>query len=235
MHARSDTHCHTVYSDGCVELRTLVKLAKRRGFSFVVKTDHNTTHGNGRLGRLCRESGLTFVPGVEVSTRSGHVLGFGVTSWERSGRFSELEAAIHEMRRQGAVVVMAHPFGRHGLRERVFGVSGLDGWEILNGASPLGNLTTLRNQRAYPRDLGRFAGSDSHAGIIYGHYFTEVLTSDFSTDGILEAMRKRLVRPRGPVFPLRYYLHDGLVNQLYQLRRKVVSKRVEPAEFIRGA
>lgn len=224
----SDTHCHTLYSDGCATLETLVQRAGALEFAFVTKTDHNTLRGNETLARLCARHDLPFIPGIEISTRAGHLLGYNVTRFDDAWRALPLEAIIEHLHDQGAVAVMAHPFDKHGLHERVFAVKGLDGFELLNGASPRANLHALAHASSYPAALPRWAGSDSHAGIIYGRYYTSVDAGEarrVRASEIVEAMWHGRVAPHGPVFPLGAYLHDGLVNQLAQWRRKRARRR----------
>ncbi|RLF27810.1 MAG: hypothetical protein DRN14_04965, partial [Thermoplasmata archaeon] len=65
----ADLHAHTTRSDGVLEPRELLRLAKSRGLGAVAITDHNV------LTRVEGE-GILVVPGEEVSTTAGHILAY---------------------------------------------------------------------------------------------------------------------------------------------------------------
>ncbi len=76
-----DLHTHTNCSDGSMTPRELVYHAKQRGLSVIALTDHDTTDGIAEAMQTAREVGLTFIPGVEISTEAQsqvHILGFGI-------------------------------------------------------------------------------------------------------------------------------------------------------------
>ena len=66
----ADLHAHTYFSDAADSPQTLVKLALERGLTTLAVTDHDTFEGNKRARELAEGTGLTIVPGVEVSTGS---------------------------------------------------------------------------------------------------------------------------------------------------------------------
>jgi 3',5'-nucleoside bisphosphate phosphatase len=77
-----DLHAHTIASDGTLTPSQLVDLAAERGLAYLGVTDHDTVDAIADARRRGEESGVTVVPGVELSTtvRRGevHVLGYGV-------------------------------------------------------------------------------------------------------------------------------------------------------------
>jgi len=227
---RTDTHAHTYYSDGCATVYKLVKMAKKRGFPVMTKTDHNTVKGNDKLKNLCKREGIIYVPGVELSTKKGHmvVLNIEDIQFTKGLQFSELVDQIHE---RNGIAVMAHPWWGESMREDVFEYEFLDGFEGLNGSSPFGNLHFMKNvypkrkmTKLNPYELTPWAGSDSHAGYAYGMYFNIFLTTDNTKDGILEAMRKGNLIACGPFLPLASFLIDGAINQPIQLKKELFYK-----------
>lgn len=79
---RAELHSHSTASDGVLRPAALVKLAAERGLDALALTDHDTMEGLAEASAACAERGMTFIPGVEISTvyqgASIHVLGYGV-------------------------------------------------------------------------------------------------------------------------------------------------------------
>ena len=196
----------------------------------MTKTDHNTVKGNAKLKRECKREGIIYIPGVELSTKKGHMVVLNVEDIEfaKAVSFEELVAQIHE---RNGIAVMAHPWWGESMREEVFQYGFLDGFEALNGSSPFGNLHFMKN--IYPKEnmksfnphgLTPWAGSDSHAGYAYGLYFNAFLTTDNTKEGILKAMRKGNLIAAGPFLPLKAFLVDGAINQPVQLKKELFYK-----------
>ncbi|OWA36896.1 phosphatase [Saccharibacillus sp. O16] len=79
--SRYDLHMHSTSSDGMNTPTELVRLAAERGLAGLALTDHDTAAGVAEAADEAKRLGLDFVPGVEISTRSGgkdiHMLGYG--------------------------------------------------------------------------------------------------------------------------------------------------------------
>ena len=74
-----DLHIHSKYSpDGRMEIEDIIKTAKARGLDGVAVTDHNSVKGGLSALEFCKGSDFLVIPGIEVSTTKGHVLGLGV-------------------------------------------------------------------------------------------------------------------------------------------------------------
>ena len=75
-----DLHTHTNYSDGSLEPRALVELAKQRNLSAISITDHDTVDGLEEALKYGNELGIEVIPGLEVSTdidgEEVHLLGY---------------------------------------------------------------------------------------------------------------------------------------------------------------
>ncbi len=68
MNQLCDLHAHSVYSDGTSTPAELIVLAKEAGLCAVALTDHNTVSGIPAFLAAAKDSGVTPVPGIEVST-----------------------------------------------------------------------------------------------------------------------------------------------------------------------
>ena len=77
-----DLHLHSTASDGQHEPSHLVNMAADAGLSGIALTDHDTVDGNLEAEHRAVEIGLSFIPGVELSTdwfgKEVHILGYGI-------------------------------------------------------------------------------------------------------------------------------------------------------------
>jgi hypothetical protein len=83
-----DLHAHTVHSDGTETPAELVQAALAAGLDVVAITDHDSTGGWQEALEEAEGTGLTVVPGIELSTQldyaSVHVLGYLVDPADRN-------------------------------------------------------------------------------------------------------------------------------------------------------
>lgn len=76
---RADLHIHTCLSP-CGELamspRTIVEAARAAGLGLIAVTDHNTTENAAAVAGAAAGTGLTVLPGIELTTaEEAHILG----------------------------------------------------------------------------------------------------------------------------------------------------------------
>jgi len=78
-----DLHMHTTASDGLCSPHDLVGLAFNAGIRTMSVTDHDTLAGNEAAAEAARQHGMSFVPGIEVTSvhqgKDVHVLAYFVT------------------------------------------------------------------------------------------------------------------------------------------------------------
>lgn len=78
---RADLHIHTYYSDGAYSPAQIAAMAREAGLSLISMTDHDSLAGLEEKTRAAADSGLSYVPGWEVSAYRGdlkvHILGYG--------------------------------------------------------------------------------------------------------------------------------------------------------------
>ncbi len=63
-----DLHLHSTASDGTDAPETLPVIAKAVGVAAIALTDHDTTAGVAACAQACKQQGIAFVPGIELST-----------------------------------------------------------------------------------------------------------------------------------------------------------------------
>ena len=95
-----DLHCHSTASDGFVSPTELVAKALSAGLRVVALTDHDTVDGVTEAQAAAAGTGLEIIPGIELSSDSGHnelhILGYFVD--QDSSRLNEHSRWCQEKR-----------------------------------------------------------------------------------------------------------------------------------------
>jgi hypothetical protein len=160
-----DLHMHTEHSHDCaVPVGALLDYAEAQGLGAIAITDHNVFSGALEAVDLARRRQLVVIPGEEVKTESGEVIGlFLEREIPRGMSMGETIAAIRE---QNGVVYLPHPFDRlHTIADAGTlhrHLAEVDVFEVYNARLLLEgfNDEALRFARKYNLTMG--AGSDAH-------------------------------------------------------------------------
>lgn len=137
----ADLHLHTRASDGLMSARDLVDYVERyTDLDVIAVTDHDETSASLEAREWAARQGyrVQVVPGVEVTTREGHLLGLFIE--ERPPALRALLPTAEWIRNHGGVCVAPHPFSRwtHSLNLRALcqaaGRRLLAGVEVLNAS-----------------------------------------------------------------------------------------------------
>lgn len=93
---RIDLHTHSTQSDGTETPAEVMRSAAEAGLDVIALTDHDTTRGWGQAARAVAETGVTLVPGIEISCAydgiSIHLLGYFIDPLD-AALLGELERA----------------------------------------------------------------------------------------------------------------------------------------------
>jgi predicted metal-dependent phosphoesterase TrpH len=160
-----DLHMHTEHSHDCaVPVKALLDYAEAQGLGAIAITDHNRFRGAKEALELARDRQLVVIPGEEVKTDSGEVIGlFLKREIPRGMSMGETIAAIRE---QNGVVYLPHPFDRlHTIPDAPTlhrHLAEIDVFEVYNARLLFEgfNDEALRFARKYNLTMG--AGSDAH-------------------------------------------------------------------------
>ncbi len=206
--AKFDLHIHTYYSKcGVDSPKTMVKMAISKKLDGIAITDHNTTVG--ALQAMKNNQELTVIPGIEVSTRDGEILGLGITQRLPEGKSAQ--ETIDLIRDRGGIAVIPHPYDL--LRSSIgFGIRMLkfDAIEVYNSNLVLPFANRLAKKAAEKEGYSTIAGSDAHIATAVGNAYTIIDETDI--EDILEAIRKNQTKVYGR--PTRV---------MTKIRRKVLS------------
>lgn len=164
-----DLHVHTKGSpDALGSLKEISRWARLKGIDAVAVTDHD----RATLSRPMVIDSVTFIPGVEVKTEQGHILGIGL----RNSTDDEMMRVdpIGAIKEAGGICVLAHPFD-HYSRRMEDEPKGIDVIEVMNSSTMFFRYN-FRLARAYAEKWGlpETAGSDSHMPKTVGDALVEV-------------------------------------------------------------
>ncbi|WP_265109514.1 PHP-associated domain-containing protein [Halosolutus halophilus] len=219
-----DFHVHSDESyDGHEPIELVLEHAADIGLDGIVITDHDEIDESLRAADLAPEYGLVGIPGVEVSTRHGHLLAIGVEERPDPGQpFVETVEAVREL---GGIAIVPHPFqrSRHGVRKRH--IDDADAIETYNSMLFTGyrnrRARTFARRRGYP-EIG---ASDAHYLPNVGKAYTEIrvepgaetptkaeINGDDLVDAILEG-RTQIHGKRTPVHKSTVQYAKGAVRK----------------------
>jgi predicted metal-dependent phosphoesterase TrpH len=152
-----DFHTHTFHSYDCrMQPEKILQLAKRRGLDAIVVNDHDTIAGGLECQRINKISGLQVIVGAEIKTSIGDVTGIFLKEEIQARNYSDV---IAEIKRQGGITILNHPFVGHKLNDLNF--DGIDLIEGYNGrVSPSKNQLAVELAKKLEKPV--IAGSDSH-------------------------------------------------------------------------
>ena len=161
----ADLHMHTDHSHDCaVPVADLLDYAEAQGLGAIAITDHNVFAGAQEAVQLARRRDLVVIPGEEIKTEKGEVIGLFLDEMiERGLPMADTIAAIRE---QGGVVYLPHPFDRlHTIPDAPTlhrHLPEIDVFEVYNARLLFEgfNDEALRYARKYNLTMG--AGSDAH-------------------------------------------------------------------------
>jgi predicted metal-dependent phosphoesterase TrpH len=161
--ARADLHMHSKYSpDSGLDPREMAKLAKAKGLRVLSLTDHNSIDGHRAMREACKDEGILFIPGVEITSREGHILCYGSGGLVGTGlSAAETVEAIHVM---GGIASAAHPERVYtGLSVEAVRGAKFDAVEAFNSQSAAAHNAQARKVADELR-LPVTGGSDAHQG-----------------------------------------------------------------------
>ncbi len=231
---KADLQLHSDLGDGLSSPALMLEAAERAGLDVISITDHDDIRASFLARELAARQGspVQVVPGVEVTTRSGHLLALFVEDEVPMLRpLVETVIAIHRL---GGVAVVPHPLsfltfsvGERSLRDlaaRADDEARVDGIEVWN-PSYAGRVRAQRAAwlNAHVLHVAETGSSDAHHAALVGTAWTE-----FPGSGAAElrlAIHGRTTGHGGRTWTLREHL-DGAVRQQWRSLLRDPAKRV---------
>jgi len=187
---RLDLHSHSKYSpDATIDPAKLEKILEKKGIDGIAITDHNTIRGGIEAKKLVKNK--IIIPGVEYRTDMGDVIGLFVQEEIKARQHEEV---IDELRGQGAIVVLPHPFDS--FRKPAYTIADkVDAIESFNSRCAFNSLNEKAAELAASLGKPQTGGSDAHFGFEIGNGWTELKGTELNGDDI----RKELLKGKGTV------------------------------------
>jgi glycosyltransferase involved in cell wall biosynthesis len=161
-----DLHMHTDHSGDCATpVEHLLATAREQGLGAIAITDHNEVSGAFEAAAKAAEFGIKIIIAEEVKTASqGEVIGLFLK--EKIPRGLTLEETVAEIKRQGGLVYVPHPFDRmHAVPDYehlLKIIDDVDAIEVYNPRVAIGSFNEEAERFAAKYQIVRGAGSDSH-------------------------------------------------------------------------
>lgn len=205
-----DQHSHTLYSDGILTPRQNVLWHIAMGYNAMFITDHNTLDHKEDVDALKEEFKETILVmlGMEWTTNRIHLNFLGLTEWDfdqfpinrKNPSDLEIQSAIAEAHRQGAVVVANHYIwstGRNKPTRQQLMDWGVDYFEIVNCDCNLNDYYDIEGIAfCEANGLGQITGTDMHYpnflqvnGNVHG--WTLITADEFTEEAVMEQLRLR--------------------------------------------
>jgi predicted metal-dependent phosphoesterase TrpH len=185
-----DLHMHTDHSPDCATpVDGLLDTAKRVGLEAIAITDHNEI--SGALEARERADGIKVIVAEEVKTADqGEVIGLFIE--EKIQRGMTLQETIAEIRRQGGLVYVPHPFDRmHAVPDYLHlldVVEDIDAIEVFNPRVAFSAFNEEAARFAAKYRIAAGAGSDSH--VVQGLGSVKIKMRDFDgPEEFLQSLR----------------------------------------------
>ena len=230
---RADLQLHSDLGDGLASPEAILDAAERAGLDVIALTDHDDIRGAFLLRDIAarRSSPVEIVPGVEVTTRSGHLLALWIE--DEIQMFAALAETVSRIHHAGGVAIVPHPLsyltfsvGEGALRALAAATDPLvhvDGIETLN-PSYAGRVRAARSVWLNEKVLHVAAtgSSDAHHANLVGTTWTEFDGAD--GDALRRAIADRTTRPDGRHWTLGEHLDGVAVQQWRSMVRDPVKR-----------
>jgi predicted metal-dependent phosphoesterase TrpH len=221
---RADLQLHSDLGDGLASPEAILDAAERVGLDVIALTDHDDIRGAFLLRDIAarRSSPVEIVPGVEVTTRSGHLLALWIE--EEIPMFAALADTVSRIHRAGGVAIVPHPLsyltfsvGEGALRALAASPDPLVHVDAIETRNPsyAGRVRVARSAWLNEKLLhvAETGSSDAHHANLVGTTWTEFAGTDGAA--LRRAIADRTTRPDGRHWTLGEHL-DGVALQQWR-------------------
>ncbi|WP_319378133.1 PHP domain-containing protein [uncultured Methanocorpusculum sp.] len=222
-----DLHIHTSASaDGKCPVKDVITKAKERGLDAIAITDHDTTEG-AKQALALKKPGILIIPGIEVSTKQGHLLVLGTTKVFELGK--DVLETIREAKHEGCLTIVPHPYHRWRHAVGLHSPDALrdaDAIEVFNSRYYIGTANSRAAKFAKKYHIPMTAGSDAHTCQFVGYGINIIDAEERTVASVLDAIRKGKIESKCKKTPIRTYTSQSFNNVVRKVRRQ--TSRLKP-------
>ena len=201
-----DLQVHSCYSDDANNsVEELIKAAVKKGLDGIAIVDHNSVEGGLKGFEIAKEiRGFVVIPGTEISSANGHIIGLNVK--ENIPKKLTAEETVERINSLGGIPVLPHPYRMlSGAGEK--NVKGFSGVEVFNSKSPVWE-NKKAEKLAEKLGAGETGGSDAHSSNEIGYGITEFSVNSFRVDDLLQEIGKKRTKGYGVLIPKKIVLRQ---------------------------
>ncbi|HEX3618095.1 MAG TPA: glycosyltransferase [Solirubrobacteraceae bacterium] len=185
-----DLHMHTDHSYDCATpVEVLLAEARAKGLGAIAVTEHNEI--SGALEAAEKAKGIKVIVGEEVKTAAqGEVIGLFIR--EKIARGMTLQETIAEIKRQGGLVYVPHPFDRmHSVPDYKHLLDVLDDIDLIEVFNPRVAISEFNEEAVrFAAKYRMIAGAGSDAHVPQGLGSVRIRMHDFDgPEQFLESLR----------------------------------------------
>jgi len=185
-----DLHMHTDHSYDCATpVEVLLAEARSKGLGAIAVTEHNEI--SGALEAAEKAKGIKVIVGEEVKTATqGEVIGLFIQ--EKIPRGMSLQETIAEIKRQGGLVYVPHPFDRmHSVPDYRHLLDVLDDIDLIEVFNPRVAISEFNEEAVrFAAKYRMIAGAGSDAHVPQGLGSVRIRMHDFDgPEQFLESLR----------------------------------------------
>ncbi|HUY59037.1 MAG TPA: glycosyltransferase [Solirubrobacteraceae bacterium] len=186
-----DLHMHTDHSYDCATpVEVLLAEARAKGLGAIAVTEHNEI--SGALEAAAKAKGIKVIVGEEVKTASqGEVIGLFIK--EKIPRGMTLQETIAEIKRQGGLVYVPHPFDRmHSVPDYKHLLDVVDDIDLIEVFNPRVAIAEFNEEAVrFAAKYRMVAGAGSDAHVPQGLGSVRIRMRDFDgPEQFLESLRR---------------------------------------------
>lgn len=190
-----DIHIHTNFSlDSSIDIEKLIKRSKKLKLDIICITDHNIYEENESIEYYNTKDGPLIVRGVELNTKQGEVLIFGLENNFWKENYPDLREVLEKVKAFNGVAIWAHPFRNYDLLKTNFLDFDINIMETLNGANS-SDLNQDADNFAKKYNFKSVGGSDAHSIKSVGRSLTLFKNKITCVDDFIKELKEKSYIP----------------------------------------
>ncbi len=215
-----DFHAHTKFSwDGFSQPEEVVDEAIKKGIDCICITDHGEIEGATQAMKYGFDKNILVVPGIEIFSRFGDILGINIKKIVPSGL--SVKDTVEEIHKQGGIAIIPHPFnwpvGNFKGGEKDFLLA--DAVEIFN-ASALGFTNKKAENLSKKMNLCFTAGSDAHRAKFVGRGYLEIPKDISSEKELIQEVKNKTGLGKGQSLNFKEKFENSLKMDLRKILKE---------------